>query len=377
MEMSKTPLPKLTRDDWILRFFRLLKLHPVGIFITVSIINIILDFCLAKGFNIWESNSRFMGLSREPGAWAIDFIADPLIFATYVWVNAMSGSLLTKLIRKKKIKWNNVTQKAIRRYSRQINSAWFSGIATVLGVIITSLITWFLLFDPVSTDWSRANNVIAIVRAVMSLPVYITGMLLLFYLVCFIFNFNKIITLSDVIVEPFHPDNAGGFGDIGHVLANIGYVILCFGFILVLVFYQSYLNTNFLNPEIVAGRPWLKGGIVYLVIYLILAPSAFFLPALSTHRVMANHKKELMSAVSKNIDGLLKRIYVNRLGSPAKVKPLIEKLSQLEHIREITLKYPTWPYNQGNLRKYVGLVLTPFFTTFLSIMANKLYTSLF
>lgn len=374
---SGIKLPTLTRNDWIIRFFNFLKLKPLGVFFAVALFNIILDVSLALGFDIWESTPSILGLSREPGAWGIDFIGGPLLFATYVWVNRMSGSLITGLIKRGKLKLNKASREVLDQYSRQINSVWFSRLAILLGIASTSLIAWLLIFDPANTDWSRANDVIVIIRTLFNYPVHITGMLLLLYLVSFIFRFNKIITLSGVVIEPFHPDNAGGLGEIGLALANFGYVILCFGFILVLVFYQSYLNTSSFDLQGLGGRAWLKGGFVYLLLYVIIAPSAFFLPALNTHWVMVKQKKSLLMDISRNIDKILKHIHVIRLESPSKVRPLLEKLNQLEHLREITMKYPTWPYNQENFRKYLGLVSTPFLSTFLSIVANKLYTAIF
>jgi hypothetical protein len=372
MQAGVMQLPTIARNDWIIRFFRIMKLKPLGVFFFVMLFNLLVDLILVIGFNAWNSTNQLLGFGKEPGAWAIDFIAQPLLVATYVWINNVSGTLIVNLIEKGRVKLNPESSQQIQSFSRQINSRWFSFICILLGGIIQLLISYFLIIDPANPDWVKFNNTIIFVRAGIGFFVFITGMLLLFLLVIFLYRFNRIISLSEIIIEPFHPDNAGGMGEIGHTLANFGYVILCFGFALILLFYQSQLNTNYFSLQ-AGGQAWMRGGVVYLLVYMLLAPSAFFLPALTTHQAMQKHKQNMLIDISKNIDTTLKNVHSIKLETPSKVKPSIEKLKQLEYLREITMKYPTWPYNQGNLRKYLGLVFTPLISIALSILSNGIY----
>jgi hypothetical protein len=162
-------IPTLTRNDWVIRFFKKLKMSPILVFFSVALFNLLLDFCLAKGFHAWDSTPTIHGLSMEPGGWAIDFIAEPLLFATYFWVNAKADTLIGGLIKSNKIQLNERSQAEIEKFHRQVNSAWFSRVSILIGVLINLLVAWFLLNDPANPTWLKANIMILIIRVIVGL----------------------------------------------------------------------------------------------------------------------------------------------------------------------------------------------------------------
>ena len=118
MQTGEMQLPSTARNDWIIRFFRMMNLKPLGVFFFAMLVNILVDLILVLGFNAWNSTDKLVGFGKEPGAWAIDFIAQPLLIATYVWINNVSGTLIRNLIENGRVKLNPESSRQIQIFSR-------------------------------------------------------------------------------------------------------------------------------------------------------------------------------------------------------------------------------------------------------------------
>jgi hypothetical protein len=87
---------------------------------------------------------------------------------------------------------------------------------------------------------------------------------------------------------------------------------------------------------------------------------------------MLKYREEILENISKEIDELFNSIYSNRSEATLKTKSQLQKLEQLEHLQDITVKIPTWPFSKTNLNKYIGLVTAPITPILLGLITNKL-----
>ena len=80
---------------------------------------------------------------------------------------------------------------------------------------------------------------------------------------------NDVVKHQEIRVQPYHPDKAGGRGAVGRFVANIGYIVASIAVFAVLIWLQ--------DPDI---YPSLYQIVLELipVLYLIIAPTSFFLP---------------------------------------------------------------------------------------------------
>ena len=361
MEIEIEFLPTLKRNDWIIKVYRMMHLNPIGFFFAYSIINFILDYFLANQYGVWNkyelNGMPRPGLSGEPGSWAIDYIAQPLFFGLYVWFNDEAAKILKELFKNKKIKKEERSFKIIANYHKVINSKWFSRLAIIIGTTILFFVEVGIIKSEGNPTWSNSHIEILLCRSVMAIPMYIIVFLLIFQFSYFFMTYNKIINIYGLHVEPMHSDNAGGLGNIGRFTSNLGYVILGFGLALVLIFWQSIINADYVKET-----SWLFGAVIYLIVYLMIAPLAFILPLLSTHREMVKDRDEILTMISTEVEIISTQLNSLKITKKFTGQNLIDAIEKIQHMEELSgfvKKYPTWPIANRSIKKYFSLVSSP------------------
>jgi hypothetical protein len=103
---------------------------------------------------------------------------------------------------------------------------------------------------------------------------------------------NDLFRNQRIHVQPFHPDKAGGLGAVGRFVANIGYGIGAMGLFLLLVWLQSSINATILNNLLLTAM---------FVVYVLMAPTSFFIPLWSAHTAMRAYRNRLSKAISQEL----------------------------------------------------------------------------
>jgi hypothetical protein len=116
----------------------------------------------------------------------------------------------------------------------------------------------------------------------------------------------RLFIYNHVKIHPTHEDGAGGLGSLGSYLSRTGYIIGIYGgFFLLSIFTQqsTWLSDT---PTIVPSLEGIREGIqsrgTLLPIYIILAPTVYFLPVWFGHLAMERSKRQELSRISQAYD---------------------------------------------------------------------------
>ena len=164
-------------------------------------------------------------------------------------------------------------------------------------------------------------------------------------------------------MQPFHPDKAGGLGAVGRFVANIGYGIGAMGLFLLLVWLQSSINATTLNNLLL---------IAMLIVYVLLAPTSFFIPLWSAHIAMLAYRNRLSKAVSQEFDSVFARLHSPRVEDADQAELLLKRIRQLDEERELLERLPVWLFDVASIRKFFGLALSPLIPIVTSLVLDLL-----
>ena len=174
---------------------------------------------------------------------------------------------------------------------------------------------------------------------------------------------NDLFRHQRIQVQPFHPDKAGGLGAVGRFVANIGYGIGAMGLFLLLVWLQSSINATTLNNLLL---------IAMLIVYVLLAPTSFFIPLWSAHTAMLAYRDRLGKVVSQEFDGAFARLHTPRVEDADQAELLLKRIRQLDEERELLERFPVWPFDASSVRKFFGLALSPLIPIVTSLLLDLL-----
>lgn len=365
---EKAHTPSLSFSNSILRAIEHLKLTPISTFALVFAFNVITLIGLALYFDAWgpvnlKGGIVSPGLSHEPGAWVIFALAQPMVFAMAVWLHTAADKMITDLAKRQILQVSDDVHAALADGRKKLHSDLLYRSAWIIGFLIQSFVVLLqkgVVGNPNPT-WINVHPLVFWSRSVVAVFAYYMLAVVVFSLAIILMTLNRIMKTPNVIrVKVFHPDGAGGLGAIGQFVANLGYLTFTFGMVIVVLFEQARIVSDYGNTG------WLIASLISLGVYLIATPLFFFWPLYSTHRAMVRYKEELL----REISGTINKLYHSTLdvGAGDISKDSLNRIKQLNELREYTMEFPTWPFNIANLRKYYSLAVSPI-VTFLTGLA--------
>jgi hypothetical protein len=169
---------------------------------------------------------------------------------------------------------------------------------------------------------------------------------------------------SNIAVQSFHPDSAGGLGVIGLYASRLSIVILTLGsgiFFATLV--SLYSN--------VLGSAWSYNLLFVWILYIIMVPFSIGLLIYPSHVAMQNYKKSLLLDLSREIQSEFERRYKN-----LKKKKKDDDLAYLNRLQDlhtfIEKSIPTWPYGNNIFRRYALTSVAPVLSFAFSLLIDYL-----
>ncbi|MBI5935242.1 MAG: hypothetical protein HY867_16195 [Chloroflexi bacterium] len=365
-ETKKLKLPQvgLNNNDWLSNTMRRFNLKPWTAGILMLFFNLALDLSLAFGFGAFYPGAKTHGLSREPIVWASDFLAQPFLVGYFCWIQTVGNNLLTTLISEGIIERNSVLNEITIKYQSWLRNRWLSRIVTTISFLCAVFFAWATPgpSDPTYTGWISVSPILPWARAI---PAFITLYVLLMFsfdLAIIIKMVNEVFGRLGIRVEPFHPDNAGGLGIIGRFIASLGILIGALG----VEVSASLLSTNAPNGVTTLGLVYFQK-LLGLILYIIFAPTLFYLTINSARRAMIKYRDSLLKNISTMINVLLKNLQKSDSLDTEVLESLIKKLRLLEEEHKIVSQFPVWPFNKNNLRKFISLVTGPIIPSVTSI----------
>jgi len=361
--MSSTQWQNPLNAGWLARSLKRMEITPVlGACVTL-LVYVAIDVTCALLFNAWSSSAKGLGLLTDPTVWLYDFLIQPTILGSFVWVQASGRQLFEDLVNE------GVFQPPIRlitvnaELNRMLQRRALPIAASFLSLII--VVTYACAFVvPLSSpspgqSWLTTHPGIVLLR----LPIAFVLMYALIVFICDLMAvfrvLNRLFVTYPIRVSVLHPDNAGGLGSIGSFTANIGFLIGVVGVALSIEIAR--------NPSGFVGDYWLLSE---ALLYVALAPVVFIVPVWAAHKKMLAYRNHLLREISVEFDTRLAELQSLHAKASNNTGPIMGRIRQAEIMHKRIEKSPVWPVNLVSIRKIIGLVVSPLLPGMISILVD-------
>lgn len=361
----------LYNREWLSSILQRIKLTPLGAAILMAAINLIVDLPLALHFGALLPSEKSQGLAGEPADWIYEFLVHPVILGYFCWLQKEGEQLFAELARGEIIESEEHLQKVLVKCRKRLQNRWGPLICTASSLVFAS---WFTLaFAPSSVlspyssapypSWVTVHPTIAWVRAPVIFVVFYALAMTIYDLAVIIITLNDSLRNQRIQVEPFNPDKAGGLGFIGRFSANLGYLIGVLGLLLSVRTIQAPADlSDTRNYVFILG----------FAVYLLLAPTIFFLPLWATHTAMVSFRDHLLTELATKLDSVLEQLRAPHRKNAEQIEPLLEDFQQLDKVHALIIdQVPVWPFNTKSLRKFFGLTLSPLTPAVVSVIIDR------
>lgn len=238
---------------------------------------------------------------------------------------------------------------------------------TAFLVSVVAGILYFYQYNGYATAlWYNTKPIFLALRVLLVIvpTAYVTGHVIIRSIV------NTLVfrgLLRNVTVNPMHPDRAGGLLPLGQYALRSTYVIALAGVVAALAEYSLYTRGILFTFHYFH---------VVILLYVIVAPLAFFAPLGTARNAMLNAKNQLLLKISKQFNADFSEAYEELEGSAEKLKATIDKVEQLQRIQALTTSFPVWPFDIATLERFFLTISSPFLTIGLSILTDMIKDAL-
>jgi hypothetical protein len=274
------------------------------------------------------------------------FVEFPFFFAYYLWTGHGISEAFVCLARNRSFADETRYQLFLRRAQAAFDRWWWS----VVGVgvaCVAILLAHFVLWSPIALvpPWFGAHNTF---HRVLSLTLigfvaYAVSQIVIRELLA--------ITLlrmlwkqlgNDLVVHPYHADDAGGLGAIGQHAVSLAYfVMMVMLFIIMGALLPSVRGLSNFSLDI-----WSPLLILMWVLYLIFVPLSFGLLIWPPHLAMRMARETRLNALSAQLDERLAAAQESAATDRSKLPAILKQVDQLKAMRMLLLEdFPTWPVN--------------------------------
>ncbi len=356
---------KIASGDPILARLTGSPVSPITIGIVCSLVFFLARMLAARQAGCLVGQGNMVGFLNDPAMYTNVFYAAAII-AAYVWVPRGIAAVIAGLYR------NNVIQKPTEEtYEKRGDDYTYAHFITQMADTFGKRHWFFLaaaasvvalgLFLPWATRLLERQDVCAAVDAlnlgltllwVMTM-IYAFGTGFIYCLLC-IYWLNKLFRSFTIHVRPLHPDRAGGLFPLGNFALRLSYLATLIGFMPVLstITRHYVLNRTFgfaLEPDIVAG----------LALYVVAAPIVFFAPLATAHRSMRDAKNQFLLDIDEAFADEYHDVRQSLKEAPADLKERLERFKELQELHDMVRKFPVWPFNADNLRRFGTSWMSP------------------
>lgn len=373
----------LHNQEWLSKICRRFKLTPLGAFLLMATINLLVDYPLGSYFRVfWPTGQIPKGLLGEPADWLYDFLIHPMILAYFVWLQSAGQKLFSELAEK-----NVVSPARLQTVVTQLRDRMQSRWVWIIGAVSSLLfVTWFTLafapalplspYDVAPYDsWLIKDPIIALVRAPVIFVVFYALAVVVYDLVFIIVAINAAFRDAEIQIEPMNPDGAGGLGFVGRFAVNLGYLTAALG---LLLFARIMGNSTVIEDSSASLVLNDMRNFVFLFgvgAYLIIAPTIFFLPLRTAHSAMARYKNVLLGKISGRFSHLVEEVRATSWENEAQTEELLQQIRQVRDAQEtIRKEVPVWPFNAVSFRRFLGFLFTPLLAAIISAIVNLIFS---
>ncbi|MBI5303066.1 MAG: hypothetical protein HY868_13105 [Chloroflexi bacterium] len=354
-------VPKLSNGDWLTRFLDQIRLGPIGVVLSLSIINVVINISIALNQDAWFPSMKSQGLGSEPGAWFNDFLVIPVVIGYFRWIQTAGDSLFGELVTVQVFSNPNFTKSILNNCKTRFQGVWTVITSVSIAVIFC---VWFVLTFTVFakntfSSWVTVSPTIVWIRVPFLFVAAYAITMFVIDLAMIILVLNALFRNQEIVVQPFSPDDAGGLGSVGQFVAKLGYLIGMLGL---------GLSANFVTQNafrLIGISDYVA--VIALILYLVLSPIFFFLPLWSAHVAMVKYRNNLLTNISKEYVQVFNQLISLRAENPDRLEPHLRKIKQLEETQKTINKFPIWPFNADAPRRFFALVISPLIPAVISV----------
>ncbi len=342
-------------------------LTPIKFGILVLLLNIFVDSILGVTFGVFLSNGENPGILQDLTAMSFDFFITPLICGAYLWSALASDKLLNDIQEKGIIKSIKNANDSINEINIQYRRYHFLFLAILFSSIFaTAQVAAYMGWVP----WRTFSGYLYIYppMSFARMPFWFFT----FYSIAYsIFNISITSSIlgsifkrpNNININLLHPDKCGGLSIMGNYASKTGYVIIPIGLFASVSAILEIQQGNFSTAYPIH---------LFILVYILLAPIVFALPVWEAHKAMSTKKCAELLKISDRFQNKYAKILTS--------STLIWKQSDLEDTQKlhqfVSEKYPNWPFNLGNLQRFVFTIISPLIPIAISILTDVLLKAL-
>ena len=218
----------------------------------------------------------------------------------------------------------------------------------VIGGLLISLFLWswtywdnaFFENNLLSNAWWNTNIFYQRYYALKMLFYTYLGIRIITMEILGIYSLYKLARWNGLTYQPFHPDRAGGFSDVGNY--RLGLVYFLFGISIYFIFWIFIKSSQ--PPSLATIDSFI---LLQFSMVLIYSPFSYFLSLLTIHNFMKNEKFKLLTPLGTRLEGIYKEYSKGDLNQK-------EEFELISNQAELLSKTPEWPYNTSTLRRLIG-----------------------
>jgi hypothetical protein len=338
-----------------------LRWSPVFTALAAAGLQMTADLLMALALGTLLSTPARRGLLNDGGWWILNFVVIPIIFGYYVWLCQAPENVVRKLEESGVLVPG---ENDVRDASRLLASRWPTYLSLALTVVMAIL--FFVMTVGTPPIWWNVSTLTSALNILLYTPAYFAAFSAIFRYGVTTRALGRL--LRNVVLNPLHPDRAGGLRPLGQYALKTTYPITLLGVAAVLFEYWMYLGGEFSTAYVTHG---------VVILYFVLAPVVFFLPLWAAHGAMRRAKEELLLGISRQFNHDFSRAYMEVAASSRTLRDNVEKVEQLQKLHDLASAFPVWPFDAQTIRRFLVTVLSPLLALLVTLLGEALTKLLF
>jgi hypothetical protein len=370
---------KLAIGDPLLKLLTRSRTSPILIGIAYSVV-----FHLLRLFAAWRAGHlRTVGVTTgffDNPALYTNLVAGAIFAAYYTWLPRGILALSNGLCRHKVIDTPLPTVRWTRASFVRAMQASFEKclwhvipLAVAISATLLLILPQYLANAHVVAD--RADTFSLVLTVLWVLFGLYFVMLILFYGALSTYWLHRLFKSFRIRVRPLYPDRAGGLSPLGDFTLSLSYLITLIGLMLVV--------TPITRNYVAAGTwrfYWTTELVVGLGAYIVLAPLVFFAPLAAAHTSMKEAKEQLLALIARRFESEYRKVQkilssddLESDESLNTLKSSLGMLRKLQALHDTTDRFPVWPFDTSNLRRFGTSFVSPIVLAIVADLASSMF----
>jgi hypothetical protein len=357
------PAPELVRGDPALTWLQRRGSSAILVAIAISVGLTLLRMVAAARSSLLFRNDAPVGFFHDPAMY-LHVIIGAILFGYWIWLPRGISEMYDALVRNEIALSQSEGEARDRRiyevFAKRMyrSRAWAFvplGAFTIASAVVVLLLPTY--FDRMNAGdaWSMADPLgVALSAAWAWMGCYALASVVGYYALT-VSWLRRLFREIELRVQPLHPDGAGGLGPLGGLSIRVSYLVTVVGLLLVV----TALTREYYFAKLGISYEPTRDLAVAIAMYVIGSPVVFFaLPAVA-HHTMRTAKNTLLLDIGRSFEREYLRLKMGLSHENVSLKDGVERLQQLQNLYDTTRRFPVWPFNVENVRRFAGTFVSP------------------